>query len=168
LADLSFRSSSSTSSTGVPIVADTRQLSRLARDLRASVPTVWKAYRLAAREAAQPVLETARANFAAPGPKEGSQGAPQSAASLRIRTTAGGNVKIVAGGPNAPAAAALENRGKGFVRHPGPGNDRENWTTKNSRPAAMAPALEAHRAEVEAALEAAVVEAVESALRGGV
>ena len=69
---------------------------------------------------------------------------------------------IVAGGPGAPDAVPIENKGKGFVRHPifvpqskmpgGPGS----WTGKNSHPPFMAPALAAAQAKVEEAASAAL------------
>jgi hypothetical protein len=146
------------SQSGTPIVADTRQLSKLARDLRKASPEAWKAYRVAVRAAAQIVAEDAksRASFShrIPG-------------SIKVRVTSGGNVKVVAGGDAAPDAAPIENKGKGFVRHPtfgrtGPGD----WTSKNSHPAYLAPAFDAHKEAVMDAIERAVGDAVERALKG--
>jgi len=44
------------SKTGIPVVVDTRQLSRLAKDLRAAAPEAWKTYRVTVRKLAQPLL----------------------------------------------------------------------------------------------------------------
>ena len=144
------------SRSGVSIIADTRSLSRLARDLRRASPEAWKAYRVAVRAAAEVVMRDAkaRASFSTRIP-----------GSMKIRVTSGGNVKIVAGGDTAPDAAAIENKGKGFVRHPVFGN-RENWTAKSSHPAFMAPAFDAHKEEVLRAIEDAVHAAVVRAIGG--
>jgi hypothetical protein len=69
---------------------------------------------------------------------------------------------ITAGGPDAPDAEPIENKGKGFVRHPifvpqasmpGPSG---SWTAKNSHPPFMAPAVLAAQAKVEEAASAAL------------
>lgn len=153
-----------TSRTGISAVADTRGLSRLARDLRRAAPEAWRAYRLAARAAAQPTLKDARAraSYSRRRDERNSRGIP---ASLRIRVTAGGNVKVVAGGARAPNAAPIENRGRGFVRHPVFGH-RDRWTSKGSHPAFLAPAFDAHREAAVRVIEEAVTMAVEQALRG--
>lgn len=139
---------------GTPIVADTSQLSQLARDLRAAAPAALKAYRVAARALAVPVLADAqqRASFSSRIPGSG-----------RIRVTGGGNVKIIFGGDAAPDAAPIENRGKGHVRHPVFGN-RQVWTDKNSHPAFATPAFDAHRETVARGLEEAVFKAVAAAI----
>jgi hypothetical protein len=158
VASSSFRTpgSSSASRSGVSVVADTKALGRLARDLRRASPEAWKALRVSLRATAQPVLEDARARASFSKRIPGS---------MRIVVTSGGNVKIVAGGEQAPDAAAIENRGKGFVRHPVFGN-RERWTSKNSRPAFLAPAFDAHKDQVAAEIEAAVAAAVDRAITG--
>src|SRR5258706_15576178 len=46
--------------TGLPILADTRALSRFARDLREASPEAWRACRLVLRAAAEPVAADAR------------------------------------------------------------------------------------------------------------
>lgn len=144
------------SQTGVSIVADTRQLSRLARDLRRASPDAWKALRVALRVAAEPVAQEARsrAGFSTRIP-----------ATVKVKVTAGGNIKIVAGGPNAPEAAPLENKGRaGVFRHPVFGQ-RENWVEQPARPF-LAPAFDAHKERVVAEVEAAVYAAVLRAIRG--
>ena len=160
MADLSFSlpRTPGASQSGVGIVADTRGLSRLARDLRRASPEAWRACRAGLLAAAQPVAEDARqrASFSTRIP-----------ATIRVRVGSGANVKIVAGGPGAPDAAPLENRGRaGTFRHPVFGN-RERWVDQPARPF-LSPALEAHREEVAVALEEAVTGAVERALRGGI
>lgn len=144
------------SQSGVAIVADTSQLSQLAKDLRIAAPEAWKACRVSLRAMGQVVAEDARqrASFSSRIP-----------ASIRVRVTSGGNVKVIAGGNAAPDAAAIENRGKGHVRHPVFG-DRDVWTDKNSLPAFLSPALDAHREEVVKGIEDAVVAAVERVIGG--
>ena len=150
-------------STGQPIVADTRQLSRLARDIRAASPAAWKACRVALRASGQTILDTAKANASYSSRIPGSG---------KVVVTAGGNIKVTFGGESAPDAAAIENKGKGFVRHPTfsprPGVDEKvGWTSARSHPAFLGPALDAHREEIAAAIIAAVGDAVEHALKGG-
>lgn len=146
----------SPSKTGVSVVADTRQLSRLARDLRLAAPEAWKACRASLKATGQMVANDAkrRASYSTRIP-----------GSIKVRVTSGGNVKIVAGGPAAADAAPLENRGRsGAFRHPVYGN-RDVWVEQPARPF-LAPALDAHREEVGKAIEDAVVTAVERAIRG--
>lgn len=155
MATYSYGTSTRASQSGVNIVVDTRGLSQLARDLRAASPESWKALRLALRAAAEPVKLDAqsRAGFSKRIP-----------GTIKVRVGSGGSVKIVAGGSNAPDAAPLENKGReGTFRHPIPGN-REKWVNQQARPF-LAPALDAHRDEVAAAIESAVADAVARALR---
>lgn len=144
----------SNSKSGLPVYADTAALSRLARNLRRASPQAWKAYKAAVHVAAEALLREMQANASF------SSRIPQSG---RIRVTAGGNVVIEF---TAPDAAAIENKGKGFVRHPVYGN-REVWTEKNSHAAFAAPALEAGAPAVVAAIEEALAEAIASALSEG-
>jgi hypothetical protein len=83
--------------------------------------------------------------------------------SAHIQVTASGNVKIVFDAPN---AAPIENKGRGFVRHQTFGHDP--WTEKNSHPAFASPALEALGPQVALAIEAALTDAVARALEGGI
>jgi hypothetical protein len=145
------------SSTGTPIVVDTRALSRLARDLRRSAPKVYANYRVRSKAAMMVVANDARSRASYSDRIAGSVSNP--------RATATGNVKVSAGGPSAPDAAAIENRGKGFVRHPTFGH--EPWTSLNSHPAFLAPAFDAHREMVMKAIESAFMDAVNEAIRGG-
>ncbi|HEY1690060.1 MAG TPA: hypothetical protein VGF95_14490 [Solirubrobacteraceae bacterium] len=158
MADLTFSAPKAVkaASSGEPIVADTAQLAAFGRALRAGAPAVWKAYRVAVRPAAAVVLADAqaRASYSSRIPGSG-----------RIRVTAGGNVKVIFGGDAAPDAAPIENRGRGFVRHPVFGN-RENWTEKNSHPAFLGPAFAAHQVEAMETIERAVLAAIDAVIGG--
>lgn len=143
------------SRSGIPVVVDARSLNRLGRDLRRAAPEAAMVARARIRAAAAVVAEDAkgRASFSTRIPE-----------TIKVRGT-GFGVKIVAGGPAAPDAAPLENRGReGEFRHPVFGN-RENWVSQKAHPF-LAPALEAHREMVAAEIEAAVFEAVERAVGG--
>lgn len=148
--------------TGTPIVVDTDSLARLSKDIRAVSPAAWKGARVGLRAAGQVIATEAksRAAFSSRIPK-----------SIVVRTTALGNVKVQAGGEAAPDAAAIENRGKGFVRHPTfsprPSvGQRVGWTSLNSKPAFLAPALSAKADQVAVMVLDALEEAVTKALRG--
>ena len=143
------------SQSGIPIVADTRALSRLARDLRKAAPEAALAARLRIRGAAEVVAEDARqrASFSKRIP-----------ATVKVRGS-GLSVKIIAGGDAAPDAAPLENQGRqGQFRHPVFGN-RDRWVSQQARPF-LAPALDAHREMVAREIEDAVYEAVKRAVGG--
>lgn len=142
------------SKSGVPVYADTASLSRLAKNLRQASPAVWRAYKVAVREAAEVLLADMKQRAAY------SDRIPDSA---HIQVTASGNVKIVFDAPN---AAPIENKGRGFVRHQTFGHDP--WTEKNSHPAFASPALEALGPQVALAIEAALTDAVARALEGGI
>lgn len=112
-----------------------------------------------------PVLEDAKATVGAYSPTIASTG--------KIRVTGGGIVKVIFGQKGYQThnnAAAIENQGKGFVRHPvfvkradlpGPAG---RWTEKNSHPAFLAPAFERHKDEIIAATTAAILKACEETL----
>jgi hypothetical protein len=138
------------------VTVDTRALSRLAVQLRASAPEAWLAYRKSVRAVAEVVMRDAQGRVAYSDRIPGS---------MKIRTSGRGNVSIVAGGANAPDAPAIENKGKGFVRHPVFG-DKNVWTSKNSHPAFLAPALDAHREEVAEVVGRAVTDAIDAMLGG--
>ena len=141
------------SQSGIPIYADTQQVSRLARALARAAPEAWAACRVSLRAAGMIVADDARgrASFSTRIP-----------GSIRVRTGRG-NVRVVAGGPTAPDAAPLENKGQsGNFRHPVWGN-REVWVDQPARPF-LAPALDAHREEVAQLMEDAVLRAVEMAI----
>jgi hypothetical protein len=144
------------SRTGIPIWADTSELTALAKDLRRASPEAWKECRKQLRAAGFLVANDAKGRLGY---------STRIPASIKVRTTASGNVKVRAGGDLAPNAAPIENKGKGFVRHPVFG-DRERWTEKNSHPAYLGPALDAHREEILTMIEDAVFHAVERAIDG--
>jgi hypothetical protein len=132
--------------TGIPIIIDTKQFSTLTRSIRAMGPAGAVAVRGALRDSAALVKANAAARVSYSSRIGGS---------LKARATAV-NFKVSAGGDAAPNAAPIENKGKGFVRHPifiprsklpGPPG---SWTEKNSHPAFLAPAREE---ETEAILE---------------
>jgi hypothetical protein len=146
--------STHTSQSGLGIAVDTTQLSHLARSIRTHTPEVWKDCRAGLRVAMEPVAEEARVRAGFSSRIE---------YTVKIRTTSSGNVKVIAGGTGAPNAAPIENKGRGHVRHPVFGN-RDVWTDKNSPPAFLAPAFDAHRervlTEVEDVLFASVCRAI--------
>jgi len=142
-----------TEQVGIPVYADTAQLSMLARNLRLAAPQVWKAARVELREAGEIIASDARqrASFSTKIP-----------GSIKVITRAG-NVRVRAGGPDAPDAVALENHGKGHPRHPLFGN-REHWYTNNT-PAFLAPALEANAKVVAVRMGETLTRAVDRAIR---
>lgn len=160
------------SRTGTPIVADTRQLARLARNLRAASPEAWKACRRELRVAVAPVAADAAARASA-----FSSTVPSS---VRVRVTGGGNVKIVAGGKRAPVGAPMENKGiPGKFRHPlwgsweppsrGFKNHGKQWVDGDPRNQMahpyLNPAAEAGKGAVADKVLDAVTSAVERVLR---
>lgn len=151
------------SKTGTPIVADTRQLARLARNIRAASPEAWKACRVALRAAVEPVAADARSRAGYSSRIPGS---------IRTRVTGGGNVKIVAGGAKAPEAAPLENKGQqGTFRHPvfarkDQGRSEWTWVQQRARPF-LGPAADAGAPVVAEKVLQAVADAVARVLKGG-
>jgi hypothetical protein len=145
-----------TSLSGDSIVLDTTQLKSLARDLKKVGPEVTKDLRVKMRALGLVVAKEAkeRAGFSTRIPK-----------SIVVRTS-GFNVKVAAGGPKAPGAAPLENKGKsGSFRHPVFGNGRRGtsstpWVDQPARPF-LGPAMDAKAEEVEKG----VLDAVDDALR---
>lgn len=144
---------------GASIVIDTKQFSALTRGIRASGPAGKAAVRGAMRESAEIVKAEAarRASFSSRIP-----------GSLKARATAT-NFKVSAGGEAAPDAAPIENKGRGHVRHPtfSPRSgvaERVGWTDKNSRPAFLSPALEAHTEEIAELIADQLTEAVAKAI----
>lgn len=128
-----------TSVSGSSVFIDTSQLKDLGRQLRKGSPELARQMRTGLREVGQVVAEEAkhRASFSKRIP-----------GSIRVRTTSGFSVSVVAGDGNATDAAPIENKGKGFVRHPVFGN-RDVWTSKGSHPAFLAPAADASQAAIE-------------------
>jgi len=145
----------------IRLYADTGEIKRLAERIGASMRVVRPAFRHSALGAAMPVLADARARASY------SHRIP---AAMRVRMVGNLVVEIIVDGNAAPDAAPIENKGRGFVRHPtfARGGDRSqwHWTNKNSHPAFLRPALDAHRAEVELAIEAGVIDAVERTVGG--
>lgn len=141
---------------GEMIVADTRGMDRLARNLKAASPAAYKGARKGLRAAAVPVLTRAQTNAAY------SSRIPQTG---RIIVTAGLVVRVVFGGQNAPDAAPIENDGKGFVRHPtfSPRPDvpeKVGWTDENSKPAFLEPARAATEEQVAVTVTGVVEQAI--------
>jgi hypothetical protein len=155
-----------TSISGTPIVADVAELRALARDLARVAPEAAKGLQKGMASAGQVIAANAkqRASYSKRIP-----------GSIKVRV-ARGNVKVSAGGEAAPNAAPIENRGKGFIRHPiyltydqaHSGDDayKGRWTEKNSHPAFLAPALDATAVEVAELIADAQLEAVQRAIGG--
>ena len=97
------------SRTGQPIVVDTAGLNRLARDLARVAPEAAKGLTKGMAGAGQVIAANAKARASYSKRIPGS---------MKVRA-ARGNVRVSAGGEAAPNAAPIENKGKGFVRHPG-------------------------------------------------
>lgn len=141
----------SNSNAGVGVYVDTRQFNAAARAFRKVAPEAYKAAQIALRTSARVTLSRAA------GKAAGFSGRiPQSG---RVRMS-GLNARIQFGGDNAPDAAPIENRGKGFVRHPVFGN-REVWTDKNSHPAYLGPTFEEDLPAALALIDEAVFRAEE-------
>jgi len=153
----------------VMVAVDTKDMSRMARDLRRGTPELWPACHKALLAAALPVKRdaVARASWvkATPPDKPSHHSGVGVAASIHIRVTPGGAVEVVAGGAEAPEAAPIENKGRGFVRHKVFGHT-DRWTAKHSHAAFLQPAFDRYEAAAMAAIEEAVVKATERAVRG--
>ena len=136
------------------IYMDTTPLKRLADQFRLLGPEARKAMRVGIRGIVNMVRDQGRINSSY------SQRIP---GSIRGRTSAHGlSGSVVAGGSRAPNAAPIENKGKGFVRHPVFGN-KDVWTDLNSHPAFLAPAFDASKDEALEILDTAVFMAIERA-----
>jgi hypothetical protein len=155
-------STPSTSKTGIPIEVDTAGLNRLARDIARVAPEAAKGLTKGMAAAGEVIAANAKARVSYSKRIPGS---------IKVRA-ARGNVRVSAGGEAAPNAAPIENKGRGFVRHPvfvpmdkmpGP---KGSWTEKNSHAAFLAPALDATAGEVAEIVEDALFEAVERAIGG--
>jgi len=148
-----------TSMSGTPLSVDVSELKAFAKDLRAADKQLAKAMQLRLRKAGELVADEARRR---------SSFSRRIPASIKVRVS-GVTVKVVAGGSQAELAAAVENHGRGYVRHPvfvpksqlpGPPG---RWTNKNSHPAFLAPALEAKQEQVVEMVAAAVDETLREA-----
>ncbi len=149
------------SSTGVPIYFDVSQLRALEKDFLRASKEASRALREGMTASARLVARDAEARVSYSKRIPGS-----------IKTRVGRtNFRLSAGGDAAPNAAPIENKGKGFVRHPvfaspNKGRSEWTWTDKHSRPAFLAPALDAKADEVVATVEKAVGDAVQIAIEG--
>jgi hypothetical protein len=108
-------------------------LKKLAADLKLASPEARKASVKRMREAANVVAVDARAKVSY-------------STQIKVKTSITGTFKAAVLATGRPAAP-IENKGKGYVRHPVFGN-RDNWTDKNSHPAYLAPALDDNIEEV--------------------
>ncbi|GAC1530886.1 MAG: hypothetical protein NVS3B1_23560 [Marmoricola sp.] len=124
----------------VGISMDARQVSRVARGIRAASPVAWKAARVELLAVGEEVAQGVRA---------ASSWSTRIPGSVKVSVTAAGNVRVSVGGDAAPDAVPIENKGKGFVRHPVFGK-RETWTARGSKPAFLLPTFAAKK---EASLE---------------
>lgn len=154
----------------ITVKTNTSGVADLARDIRRGAPAVWPECRRALLAAATPVQQEAVARVrawarATPPGMPSHQSGRGVAASIHVRVTAGGQVEVVAGGAQAPEAAPIENKGRGFVRHKVFGHP-DRWTSKNSHAAFLAPAFDKFEAQAAEAVEEAVVRAVERTMRG--
>lgn len=154
-----------TSLTGQPIVVDVDSIARLAKDIRAASPAAWKGCQKGLRAGGELIADAAARNASYSRRVPGSR---------KVRTTGRGNIKVSFGGDAAPNAAPIENKGRGFIRHPvyltydqahsGGDKYKNRWTEKNSHPAFLAPALEETTDQVAEmaldAIESAVLESI--------
>ena len=104
---------------------DARQVARVARGIRRAAPEAWAATRVQLRAIGDTVAGEVRANASFSTKVPGS---------VRTSVTRGGNVRVTIGGAKAPAAVALENKGKGHPRHPLPNDNRSEWFTNRTPP----------------------------------
>lgn len=109
--------------------ADASSLRKMGSQLRKSQPALYRETGRALREVGKRVASRALENaseFAKTPP------------TMRVSASGVNAVRVTAGGPGADWKA-IENHGKGHVRHPVFGN-RQVWTEKNSPPAFLLPA----------------------------
>lgn len=123
---------------------DNRALMELSAAFRRVAPESYKAAQKVVRAAALEVLEDAKARTSYSSRIPGSG---------KVRMV-GLNARVSFGGDAAPDAAPIENRGKGFVRHPLFGN--WDYWYQNPQPAFLAPALLGKSAVIDVALADAV------------
>ena len=144
------------SNVGVAITANTEQMKTLSLALKRAPIGVHKAALAALRAEMKVVMADAsnRASFS-----------DRITSSMKI-VGSGLRIRGQAGAGNGWIAVPIENRGEGNVTHPVFGNlHGQESTNKNSHPAFMAPALEAHREEVIEVLTDAVYAEVLKSLR---
>jgi hypothetical protein len=138
------------------IVVDSKPLKAMARDLRELDKASYDEFRGAMKASGTLVKEEAA--------RRAGEFSTRIPPSLKVRVTGlGTTVKVVGTSPN---AAPIENGGRGMVRHPtfvkeadlpGPAG---SWTSKNSHPAYLAPALDAKSDEIEVLVDAAIERAL--------
>lgn len=109
---------------------DVSDFSRFAKVLRKKAPESATKMRKGLRASGMIVSERTKANASFSSRIPGS---------VSVRTS-GASVSVTAGGTKAPNAAPIENKGKGYVRHPVFG-DMSNWTGKNSHGPWFTPAV---------------------------
>ena len=146
-----------TSHTGLPVAVDVEAIRVLAADLRRVSPAAWAATKVALAKGGELVLRDAQANASY---------SSRIPASGVVQVSATGGVRVRFGGDEADDAAPIENKGKGFVKHPVFGN-RGVWTAKNSHPAFLAPAVNKNRVQILAIVERAVGDRVQKIVEGG-
>ena len=157
-----MRSSISRTSDGVFI--DTSSLKRLAKKFEAlGAEGIPDAARIGLRVMVNKVRDEARRNASYSKRIPGS---------IRGRVSVRGfSGSVAAGGPKAPNAAPIENKGKGHVRHPifvpraqlpGPPG---SWTEKNSHPAFLSTAVEGKEVELQQMVEHLLDDVIEAFCR---
>ena len=120
---MSIRPALRTSRSGVSILVDTSSLRRLSKDLRKASKTTQKEFRTKWRSAAQLVADDA---------KQRASWSTKIPGTIKVRGN-GVNLAVIAGGPKAPGAAALENSGRtGTFKHP-VFERRSDWVDKSGR-----------------------------------
>lgn len=136
---------------------DTSELKTLARDLRKLDPAVGRNFTRGVKTVGDIVAGKAKEN-ARSFPRAG-DGTDRIEGTIKVQ---GGftTLRVVAGGEEAPEAAAIENKGQaGSFRHPVFG-DRENWVDQTAHPY-LAPAGD----DGADASEAALLEVIDASLR---
>jgi hypothetical protein len=149
---------------GETIHVDLASFKHLARDIRRAAPGLSAELKRRLRAAGAGIVAQAKARASYSTRIPGS-----------IKSGARGlTVVIQAGGSRAPNAVPIENKGRGFVRHPvfvpraelpGPAG---SWTDANSHPAFLAPAFKEGAAEAAAEIGAAVDSIVRQIAEEGV
>lgn len=143
-----------TSISGVAVYVNTKAYNRLAADFKKTYPEAYKSAQVALRALLKRTLSQAAANAAA-----FSDRIPQSG-KTRMRGLNGAVQFGDTGSTGASDAAPIENRGKGFVRHPVFGH-MDVWTSTNSHAAFLSPAFDATKDEALEILDNAVFGAME-------
>jgi len=131
----------------IDVVADATDIRTLGKNLRKGKPEVYRALRFE--------LETIGEIVADRAIIISRRSSDRIWKTIRVRTTAGLNAFVEAGGDEAPHAAAFEGTGgRGKFRHPVYGNTRR-WVSQETHPY-LAPAFRATGPEVQRLLDEAV------------